>query len=225
MNNWKVIFATAVIFGAGVITGGLLVNYANNSRPKAVHKPAAEARAAATNQVAHPPEPAKPRPPEILSKAFLQRLDDELRLAPDQHSAIQKIIGDGQNQMRKVIQDSRLEIREVLTPEQRKQFDELMKRPFRRPLFETNTTFQMRLEQIIERSRTNANLPALVAPRVPRYAPRSADSNMTPEQQVVAIEAERAKAINSANPPSPILPPPPPMLPPRALEATNVPAQ
>ena len=27
MNNWKVIFATAVIFGAGVITGGLLVNY------------------------------------------------------------------------------------------------------------------------------------------------------------------------------------------------------
>jgi Spy/CpxP family protein refolding chaperone len=74
-----------------------------------------------------------------LSKAFLQRLDDELHLAPDQHAAIQKIIGDGQNQMRKVIQDSRLEIREVLTPDQRKQFDELMKRPFRKPLFPTRT--------------------------------------------------------------------------------------
>ena len=139
MNNWKVIYATAVIFGAGVITGGLLVNYANNSRPRAAHRPAAEARVAATNQVAHPPETAKPRPPEILSKAFLQRLDDGLHLASDQHAAIQKIIGDGQNQMRKVIQDSRLEIREVLTPDQRKQFDELMKRPFRKALFNTNS--------------------------------------------------------------------------------------
>ena len=140
MNNWKVIFATAVIFGAGVITGGLLVNYVHNSRPKAVHKPAAEARVPTiNNQVVHPPDAAKPRPPEILSKTFLQRLDDELRLAPDQHEAIQKIIGDGQNQMRKVIQDSRLEIREVLTPEQRKQFDELMKRPFRKAIFNTNS--------------------------------------------------------------------------------------
>ena len=139
MNNWKVIFATAVIFGAGVITGGLLVNYVHNSRPKAVHKSAVEVRAAATNQVVHPPETARPRPPEILSKAFLQRLDDDLRLGPDQHEAIQKIIGDGQNQMRKVIQDSRQQIREVLTPEQRKQFDELMKRAFRKAIFNTNS--------------------------------------------------------------------------------------
>ena len=34
MNNWKVIFATAVIFGAGVVTGGLLVNYVTYSHPK-----------------------------------------------------------------------------------------------------------------------------------------------------------------------------------------------
>ncbi len=27
MNSWKVILATVVIFGAGVLTGGLLVNY------------------------------------------------------------------------------------------------------------------------------------------------------------------------------------------------------
>jgi hypothetical protein len=33
-----------------------------------------------------------------------------------------------------------LEIREVLTAEQRQQFDELMKRPFHRPLFTTNAT-------------------------------------------------------------------------------------
>ena len=98
MNNWKVIFATVVIFGTGVITGGLLVNYVQH----------------------------------------LQRLDEELHLAADQHEAILKLIDEGQNQIRKVIQDSRLEIREVLTPEQQKQFDELIKRPFRKPLFNTN---------------------------------------------------------------------------------------
>ena len=140
MNNWKVIFATVVIFGTGVITGGLLVNYVQHSHPRALHKPAAppEVHAPATNQAVHPPEAAKLRPPEILSRQFLQRLDEELRLTPDQHEAIQKIINEGQNQIRKVVQDSRLEIREVLTLEQQKQFDELVKRPFRKPLFNTN---------------------------------------------------------------------------------------
>jgi len=36
------------------------------------------------------------------------------------------------------VQDARLEIREVLTPDQRKQFDELVKRPFHKPIFDTN---------------------------------------------------------------------------------------
>jgi Spy/CpxP family protein refolding chaperone len=140
VNNWKVIFATVVIFGAGVITGGLLVNYVQHSYPKTPHRPAAaaEARPSVTNPAPHPADAAKPRLPEILSKQFLQRLDEELHLAPEQHEAIQKIIGDGQNQMRKVIQDARLEIREVLTPEQRRGFDELVKRPPRRPVSGTN---------------------------------------------------------------------------------------
>ena len=73
-----------------------------------------------------------------MSKQFLQRLGDELQLTPEQHDAIQKSISEGQNQMRKVIQDSRLEIRALLTPEQQNLFDELMKRQFRKPLFNTN---------------------------------------------------------------------------------------
>jgi len=36
------------------------------------------------------------------------------------------------------MQDSRLEIREALAPDQQKQFDELMKRQFRKPIFNTN---------------------------------------------------------------------------------------
>lgn len=144
MNNWKIIFATAVIFGAGVITGGLLVNYVQHPHFKSQRAkfPAADARPA-TNAVTNnlsvrPPENAKSRPPEILSKQFLQQLDGTLHLTADQREAIQKIISESQNQIHKVIQDGRLEIREVLTPEQQKQFDELVKRPFHRPIYGTN---------------------------------------------------------------------------------------
>lgn len=141
MNNWKVIFATAVIFGAGVITGGLLVNYvqrckglpAKFSPVEAPVSPGAS-QAKATNQ----PAVKAQRPPEILSKDFLQRLDKELELTRAQHDAVQKIINEGQNLIRKTVHDARLEIREVLTPVQLEQFDELIKRPFRRPLFNTN---------------------------------------------------------------------------------------
>lgn len=144
MNDWKVIptiiVATALIFGAGVFTGGLLVDQVQKSHPKSPRKPtpAAEARQAATNSVGTTNEPPKLRPPEILSKRFLQQLDVELTLKPAQRDAIQKIIDDGQNQMRKTMQDARLEIREVLTPEQRLQFDDLVKRPFKKPIFTTN---------------------------------------------------------------------------------------
>lgn len=138
MNNWKVIFATVVIFGAGVITGGLLVNYIQHSNKKPQRpKPVAAVRLAATNQ---PGETTKLRPPEILSKQFLQQLDESLHLKNGQREAIQKIISEGQNQVRKALQDARLEIREVLTSEQRRQFDEMVKRPFRKPIYGTNST-------------------------------------------------------------------------------------
>jgi uncharacterized membrane protein len=144
VNNWKVIptvvFATVLIFGAGVFTGGMLVDYVKQSRPHpgANHsKPPAQASTAAPTN--NPALAFTRPPPQVLSKDFLQRLDGELRLTKDEHEAVQKIISDGQNQMRKVLQDSRLEIREVLTPEQRNQFDELMKHPFHKPIFITNT--------------------------------------------------------------------------------------
>jgi len=193
VNNWKVIFATAVIFGAGVITGGLLVNYVQHSYSKAPRRVATvtEAHAAATNQAPRTAEAPKPRQPELLSKQFLQRLEEELHLAPEQHEAIQKIISDGQNQMRKVVQDARLEIREVLTPEQRRGFDDLVKRPFHKPIFDTNTTFQARLNQLLEKQRTNQSAEPL-----------------SPEAQIILIEAQRAKWTNPAIPMPPIPPVP-----------------
>lgn len=145
MNDWKVIptivFTTALIFGAGVFTGGMLVDYVKYGHPRmmAAHRPAPPVSTNSvptTNVVAQANRPV--RPPEILSKDFLQRLDADLQLNKEQHEAIQKIISDSQNLMRKVVQDARLEIRETLTPMQRDQFDDLMKRPFHKPLFGTN---------------------------------------------------------------------------------------
>lgn len=153
MNNWKVIptivLTTVLIFGAGVFAGGMLVDYVKqnhkasasrrqNPPPVSTNTPPISLPASSTPATNPPAPPKSARPPEILSKEFLQRLDTELHLTKDEHEAVQKIISDGQNQMRKVLQDARLEVREVLTPGQRDQFDELLKRPFHKPIFPTN---------------------------------------------------------------------------------------
>jgi uncharacterized membrane protein len=143
VNNWKVIptivFATVLIFGAGVFTGGILVDYVKQAHPHpgiVRAKPPAQASTNAPSVSTNGPNALATRPPpQVLSKEFLQRLDGDLHLTKDQHEAVQKIISDGQNEMRKVMQDSRLEIREVLTADQRDQFDVLMKRPFHKPIF------------------------------------------------------------------------------------------
>ena len=81
----------------------------------------------------------RPRQPDLLNTNFVRRLDDALKLTADQRSAIAKIIAEGQDQnhsiwtnnaeqMRKVMQDVRHRVREQLTPDQQKQFDELMRR-------------------------------------------------------------------------------------------------
>ncbi len=151
MNYWKVILATVVIFGAGVVTGGLLVNFVNHSHPHAAaqpHRPPPTNNPPPRLQVTNSPAPhladlLKPRTPDILNENFLKQLDGVLDLSPDQFDAIKRIIADGQDQnrsiwtnstaqMRKVMQDTRHAIREQLTPPQQKQFEDLLKQ-FRAP--------------------------------------------------------------------------------------------
>jgi hypothetical protein len=144
VNNWKVILATVVIFGAGVITGSLVLHCVQRCASKEECVTPAMATggqvplAPPATPPGHPAENGKPRLPEAMNKQFLQRLDEELHLSPAQHKAIQKIIAEGQHQIRKVIHDQRLEIREELTPAQRKQFDELVKHQVHHPATETN---------------------------------------------------------------------------------------
>ena len=141
MNSWKVILATIVIYGAGVMTGGLLINRVERSHPRNPHHsetPGSTANSASQTNGSGQLASRPPRLPATLSKQFLQRLDAELHLTPDQRDAIQKIITEGQNLMHKTMTDARLEIREQLTPEQRSQFDELVKRLPHQPLNSTN---------------------------------------------------------------------------------------
>lgn len=147
MNYWKVILATVVIFGAGVLTGGLLVDYVTHAHQKYPRHPQMNAGARpSTNNAAPPRLPEIPRPPlvEKMSKQFMQQLNDRLRLTPEQRGKIEKIIVAGQEQnreiwtnvapkMRAVMEEVNQQIRAELTPEQVRPFEELLKHPPRRP--------------------------------------------------------------------------------------------
>jgi hypothetical protein len=159
VNSWKVILATIVIFGTGVMTGGLLVSHVDHSHSRNLRR--VEATLPAVNSVSQTngqgqQASRQPRLPEMLSRQFLQRLDADLHLAPDQREAIQKIITDSQNLMHKTILDTRLEIREQLTPEQRSQFDELVKRPSHRTPNSTNAPPVLPLANAPAATPTNA---------------------------------------------------------------------
>jgi hypothetical protein len=142
VNSWKIILATIVIFGAGVIAGGLLVNHVERTNRNS-HRPpwAAEGRPpGGEREPGRGMEFPRPRQPELFgreSKDFMRQLDEMLKLTSGQHDAIQEIIADGQSQMQKAVQsvrqDTRLKVRDQLAPDQQKQFDDLMRRAPRRP--------------------------------------------------------------------------------------------
>jgi hypothetical protein len=124
VNTWKVIFATVVIFGAGVVTGGLLVKYS----------------------VQTPSRPSRGQPNRAVQTIsaggirieFLRRVERELTLTADQREQIDKIIAASQERSKKImepvqpiireeLQQTREQFRAVLNPEQKIRFDELLK--------------------------------------------------------------------------------------------------
>lgn len=152
MNTWKVIFATLVIFVAGVVTGGLLVSYSDRAQQKhhrfwlrelASRRPDTKQPAATPREAFSPPKLSSALP-QGLRLDFLQNLNREIQLTDEQRSRIEKIITEGQErnkqlwnrvlpEMRREMQEAKERIRAVLTPEQVKRFEELMKqRPQRK---------------------------------------------------------------------------------------------
>jgi hypothetical protein len=170
VNLWKIILATLVIYAAGVVTGGLLVNYTDSPRGHHPHPTAPrppEVRLAENRPPLAPPQVSvgTNNPPheggnsnrlafpfgnrafsregmERMNRDFLDRLDRELQLTPDQHKDVAHLMDEGQKhakevwdkvapEMREVMKTTNEKIREVLTPEQKKHFEELMK--FKQP--------------------------------------------------------------------------------------------
>ena len=126
MNSWKVILATMVIFGTGVVTGGLLVGHFQ-SHPT----PRPPGQGVGPN----PGKGAQVLSPGGMRVDLLRRMVRDLDLTPDQRDRVDKILKESQERTRKVMapfmRDEWLrttaQFRDVLTPEQQPRFDELMK--------------------------------------------------------------------------------------------------
>ena len=126
MNSWKVILATMVIFGTGVVTGGLLVRHAGPGRDRRPQHASGTIRA------------AQPSPAGVMRIEFLRQMERELALTPEQHEPIDRVLKQGQERLKKLMETIEPrrreeykktieEFRAVLTPEQQKRFDDLVK--------------------------------------------------------------------------------------------------
>jgi Spy/CpxP family protein refolding chaperone len=126
VNNWKVILATMVIFGTGVVTGGLLVRQADHGRDRRPQHAGAGVH------------PAPTGPAGVMRIEFLRRMERELELTPAQREPIDRILKDAQERMKKLmdtVEPRRREeykrtveeFRAVLTAEQKERFDALAK--------------------------------------------------------------------------------------------------
>lgn len=130
MKTWKLVLAVLVIFGAGVVTGGMLVR---------VKIPAQ-----------HPPETAELIPPANSDKGggpqlpgllgagrqqFVQRLNQKLELTPEQSTNVDRIMEASRErvaklwdpiapQAREEVRKVRTQIYAILTSEQKAKFDE-----------------------------------------------------------------------------------------------------
>jgi Spy/CpxP family protein refolding chaperone len=129
-NYWKVILATMVIFGAGVVTGGLLVRQSQRVRVQPPHY-------AAPQQLPQAQRPTQASP-TATRLDFLRRIQPQLNLSPDQRQRVERVFAESQERtrtlmepvtplVREEVQRAKREFREVLTPRQQRIFDELTK--------------------------------------------------------------------------------------------------
>jgi len=113
-----------IIFGAGVVTGGLLVRHAIPAQPVRA------ARGNGTN---------RPSISQAFTRVeFLRRAERELNLSREQKEQADKVISASQErtkkllepispQLREELQHTKAEFRAVLTAEQQAKFDEMVK--------------------------------------------------------------------------------------------------
>src|SRR5947207_14821396 len=122
-----------VIFGTGVVTGGLLVRHADG-----VRSPDRPRGLMPFNRPVQPPSSGGSR------LDFLRRMERELNLTTEQRERIDKILKESQEytkklmepvspQIRQELQKTKERFRDVLTPEQQARFDEVWRHQQQRP--------------------------------------------------------------------------------------------
>lgn len=142
-NTWKIVLATIVIFAAGAVTGGLLVNYTRGGRGQRADRAQTQSQRSMSWQ---------PGVGEIIKRGtneirplieqqrmdFVLRVQRELRLDPQQRERIEHIVREEQErtrefweknqpELRRMVQEAKEKIRAELTPEQRTRSEELVK--------------------------------------------------------------------------------------------------
>lgn len=187
MNAWKVVCATLVIFIAGIVTGATLVRFAQRApRPWRITQPGTIDNRPQLGPV-NPDNrntPNNPRPPNanaptLLNREFVQGLERQLRLTPEQRERIDQIMAEGQErirqvragiepQVRKEMQKTHEQIITVLGEKQREQFERLMKQRVQRRN-EASSQPERRNRDPRER---NQPLPPPDAPRDAEPSPR-----------------------------------------------------
>jgi Spy/CpxP family protein refolding chaperone len=147
VSPWKVILATMVIFACGVITGGVFTRTMVVKTDSSVPSSNVITSVAATNSnsTSNSISGTTNRNPMVapvmqMQRAeFLKRLEKQLDLTPAQHDEVAKIMRASQDrtqplgneiapQMNDELKRVRDEIREVLTPEQRRKYQEALRK-------------------------------------------------------------------------------------------------
>jgi Spy/CpxP family protein refolding chaperone len=147
VNTWKIILATMLIFGTGVVTGALVVRHSERAQGPLRPHNISQARPVGTFS------------PGGLRLELLRRAQRDLDLNPEQRERIDKLLKESQERTRKImepvapdlraeLQRTKEEFQQVLTPEQRTRFEELMKKQ-QRP-HEPHHTGGLRGQRVVE---------------------------------------------------------------------------
>jgi len=155
VNVWKIVCATLVIFIAGIVTGVVLMRLGERGGKNFVRPARDPALRIQTNNAGAPnlgPANNPKRPNDNsgnpsggpMSREFVVLLERQLQLSPAQREQVTKLMLEGQErirqlrqkvdpEVRKEMQQTHEKIQSLLTPEQREQFQRLIKqRPVRR---------------------------------------------------------------------------------------------
>jgi hypothetical protein len=130
VNTWKAILAVLVIFGAGFVTGHVASRLSEAAKP-----PAAQAPLRAGTRSSQPPLSLE----QLRKVELMGRVQKDLDLSPEQHARIEKIIEDSQGRIRDLwdqvapdihdeYDDVQRKVCQELSPDQKKTFDDLMKK-------------------------------------------------------------------------------------------------